>query len=80
MRHGLPVFASVPFCNIDVVRDLEAMNAGPTVVPYNPADRVSIAPCAGSAWGDDRGLDKYSSYMWVEPCASGPSPARSILQ
>eukprot|EP00933_Yihiella_yeosuensis_P032309 TRINITY_DN2589_c0_g1_i4.p1 TRINITY_DN2589_c0_g1~~TRINITY_DN2589_c0_g1_i4.p1 ORF type:complete len:719 (+),score=145.91 TRINITY_DN2589_c0_g1_i4:66-2222(+) len=66
---ALPFYLSVPHFKdglqlAPMQADSSRQNGGS---PYLPLSRVNITSCSGNAWCDSLSLEKYSSYLWIEP-------------
>eukprot|EP00933_Yihiella_yeosuensis_P051129 TRINITY_DN48977_c0_g1_i1.p1 TRINITY_DN48977_c0_g1~~TRINITY_DN48977_c0_g1_i1.p1 ORF type:complete len:739 (-),score=133.05 TRINITY_DN48977_c0_g1_i1:46-2262(-) len=67
--NSMPFYLSMPHFKNELELEPMQVNSSRTHggAPYSPSDRANITPCSGNVWCDNLSLEKYSSYLWVEP-------------
>jgi len=73
-----PVYLSAAFFDTSVFQHVDSMNRAQAQVPFEPSDRVTMRPCAGSEWCE--GKDRFKWFMDIEPETGRLFQARVVFQ
>lgn len=73
-----PLYLSAPFFNSSVFQQTTSMNRGQVQVPFEPSDRVTMVPCVGSQWCEDK--DRFKWFLNAEPETGMLFEARVVFQ